>query len=192
MTMFAKVLGWIRGLFRRQSLDLGMDEEMRLHLDLRADDLVKRGMSRPAAMRQARLEFGNVTSAKERAREVWSWTWIEQIAQDLRYAARGLRRSPLFTAVAVTSLALGIGTNAAVFGLVDSVLLRKLPLAHASELVLPVKASARMNNPSFSFAEYHALRETPGLGVNRTTALFGIFSVPIEVGAARADVAIDL
>lgn len=187
--MLSRTRAFLHAVFRRQAPDRAMDDELHLHLELRADDLARRGMPREEAMRQARVEFGRVTATKELARETWSWTWLEQLVQDFRYAARGLRRSPVFAAVAVLSLGLGIGTNTAVFSLVYSVLLAKLPLPHPDELVLAQKSSERFLSMGFTYGEYRVLRASPGL--RGTAALFGM-DAPIEVGNDHADASVDL
>src|SRR5262249_38168352 len=84
----------------------------------------------------AHRAFGNTTLIKELTREMWGWISLEQLWQDLRYALRAMRRSPAVTAVAVTSLALGIGANSAIFSLIDTVMLRNLPVADPEQLVL--------------------------------------------------------
>ena len=93
-------------------------------------------MSEPEARRRARLEFGGIEQVKEDCRDARGTRWLDEIAQDLRYGLRMLRRSPAFTLVAVASLALGIGANSAIFALVDGVLLKSLPVREPERLVL--------------------------------------------------------
>src|SRR5581483_10089549 len=84
---------------------------------------------------EARRELGNLTRAAEEARAVWSWTWLEQLWGDVRYAARTMRHSPGFAATALLSLALAIGANTAIFSLMNAILLRTLPVNHPEGLV---------------------------------------------------------
>src|SRR5579864_2085352 len=125
----------IRGLWRREELAQELDEELRAHLEMRAADNLARGMPEEDARYDAMKRFGNVTLMKERTREMDIVGWIETAAQDLKFAARMLRKSPGFTAIAVMTLALGIGANTAMFTVVESVMVRQLPYAHASRMV---------------------------------------------------------
>src|SRR5208283_447781 len=128
---------WMRlqELFRRTRLDGELDEEVALHLQLMEEEYRRGGMSETAARAAARREFGGVAHTKEAYRDQRGFAWIESFAKDVRYALRGLRRSPGFAAAAVISLALGIGANTAIFSLFHTLMLRMLPVAHAEQLV---------------------------------------------------------
>jgi putative ABC transport system permease protein len=126
---------WIKQLLSRRRVYSDLSQEIREHLAEKIDELVASGMSREDATRAARREFGNATLIEERGREVWQWPSTESLIADIRYALRMLRKNPAFTAVAVVTLALGIGANTAIFNLIDAVMLRTLPVSRPEELI---------------------------------------------------------
>jgi predicted permease len=112
-----------------------MSEEIRAHLEEKVEELVADGMPRKDAEAAARREFGNVTLMEEDGRDVWRWVWVEKFLMDVRYGLRMLRRNLVFTAAGLFTIAIGIGANAAVFSVVNSVLLKPLSYPAAEELV---------------------------------------------------------
>jgi hypothetical protein len=117
--------------------------EIDAYLEEKAADLIAQGLPEDEARRRARREFGNPAHLAETGREILGWMWLERLLQDLRYAARTLRRSPLFTAVAVLSLSLGMGANTAIFGLLDTIAWKMLPVREPEKLwAVAVKGTA--------------------------------------------------
>jgi len=128
-------MSWLGRLFSRRRLYKDLSEEIQEHLEEKIEELAAGGMSRKEATAAARRAFGNVTLTEEDSRNVWRWPSVEELLADVRYGVRALRRNPMFTAVAMLTIAIGIGANTAVFSVVNSVLLKPLNYPKAEELV---------------------------------------------------------
>jgi putative ABC transport system permease protein len=137
---------WLRRLIntlRRRTLDRDIDEELQFHIELKAADLERAGMSAHEARRRARRLLGNDLSLRDRTRESDVWVRLETALQDVRYAVRTLRHAPLFTIAATLTLAIGIGVNTSMFAVVYGVLIRPLPYADADRLYMLFQTSGR-------------------------------------------------
>jgi predicted permease len=151
------LLGRITNLFRRSRLDREIAAELQSHIELRTDDNIARGMSPAEARREALVLFGNPTSTRERVSAADAHLTIEDFLRDLRYAARQLRRSPGFALTAILTLSVGIGANVVVFGVLNALLLRPLPVAGSERLYQVVQKDQGYDNQSYpDYVDYRA------------------------------------
>ena len=175
-------LGWFRSvfakLFRGPEVGQDMEQELRSHIQFRADDLERSGLSRAEAERRARIEFGAYERYREESHEALGGNFIETLLQDIRFSIRRLRKSPGFTLVAVFTLALAIGANAVVFGVLNTLILRPLKLPDAQSLHAIQRGKDKAIN--HSYLDYLDLRDR-----NRSfddIAAYTVTSVGLDTG----------
>ena len=149
--MKSQLRSYLNSLLHRDSVESGIDVELRTHIELRALDLERTGLSPDEALRRARIEFGPIENHKENIRRSLGLRLLDELRADLRYAARMLRRSTGFTAVAILSLALGIGANTIIFTLAKGILLDRLSVPRPNQLRLFAIIRDRRNSPLHNF-----------------------------------------
>ena len=172
MTRLRILLFRLPSLFRSRQLDRDIDDEIASHLAETTDEYIQQGLSPEDARRAALRSFGGVTRAMEVHRDIRSFIWLEHLRSDLRHALRTLRRAPVFAAVALLTLALGIGANAAIFSVLNGVILRPLPYPKPEQVMYVTTQIPGLGPGPFPLSgpEYLELRQ-----VNRSFAAIGAF-----------------
>jgi predicted permease len=180
---------WWRRLISRDRLEDQLDSELRDHFERLVAEYRQHGHADPEARRLARLDFGGLDQVKEACRDVRGTRWIEDAVHDIRHGVRGFLKTPGFTAVAVLTLALGIGANLAIFNVLDALLLRPLPVPNAPRLVTLTRWIENSSSESFSYPQIRALADRPDLfaslcGIGGATLFTGPPDALEPVGAA--------
>src|SRR5258707_3810186 len=168
MSLLRNITIGLRSLFRKDQVDRELDEELGAYLEMEVSEKMRQGVSRKDALREVRLERGSLEVTKELVRSGGWEFFVERCWQDLHYSVRMLRKSPGFAAVAIVTLALGIGANTAIFSLTDQILLRDLPVPHPEQLFILRSPGPNHGHTwgdvdqgaqSFSYPMYKDLRE---------------------------------
>lgn len=175
---------WINRLLRHREVEQHLDKELRFHFDEMVSELCAKGATRDEALRVARLQFGGLEQVKEDCRDARGTRWVEDLGADLRYAWRGLRKSPGFALVAVASLALGIGANTAVFSVLDYLMLQLLPGVEAPrELSALARDGGKELDFRFSWPLYEKMRARIPAGTG-AAAMTPMITLNLSAGAA--------
>src|SRR5690606_27335611 len=167
MSILTDLVERLRALLRRDREDLELAEELRFRFEMEVEENLRRGLSPAEARRQAALRLGGMTQVLEATRDARGVRWLDDVAQDVRYGLRGIRRNPLFATALVLTLGLGIGASAAMFSVVDALLLRPLPYGEPERLV-----EAWWTNPRTGAALNYVGRDFGRTWAERAAPLF--------------------
>jgi putative ABC transport system permease protein len=158
--LFLKVRSFLRNLFFSRRVEVDLDKEVHSHLEMLIEENMRAGLPPKEAQRAARIELGGIEQVKEQIREERIGNWLHSVESDCRYGVRQLRKNPGFTAVAVLTLALGIGATTAIFSVIDATLLRGLPYRDPSQLVEIGENNPQGEADSVSAADLTELQNT--------------------------------
>lgn len=157
--MFSDLRFRVRALISRKAVEREMDDELEFHVAHQAEKLKQSGISDEEAARQARMMIGGVEQVREECRQARGVAFVEGVMQDISYAIRVLRKSPVFTAAVSLSLALGIGANTAMFSIIDAVMWRMLPVREPEKILLLTHGQGTKFETGFTFQQYQAMRQ---------------------------------
>jgi putative ABC transport system permease protein len=159
VTLLRRLSSLLEGFLRRPRVESEMEAELRFHLERRADDLAAAGLARPEAERRARLELGGLEGVKERCRDARGLRWANELSQDLRFGLRTLLKQPVFCAVAVLTLGLGIGANSAIFSFIKKAFIDPLPYRDPGRLVMVWQDYRQRGGPEREWFSYPNFRD---------------------------------
>jgi hypothetical protein len=194
MSLWNWVTSRLAAFRERRNPEKDLYRELASHLELEAEEQLDSGLSPEEARYAAQRAFGNTTLVQEDVHAIWSLFWLERFQRDVKYAARSLRKNPLFTLVAVLTLALGIGANTAIFSTIDALMLRPLPFPAADRLVriystkngIPIRGTGAAGGPSLldmrDFAQNsHSFQRMVAYDAWRKNVSFGNFAEPEQM-----------
>ena len=179
----------LRMLVRRMQRDAGLEDEIRLHIELRAGEQIEAGAAPDEAFYAARRRFGNPMLLKEASREMWGWRWLEVLLQDIRYGLRMLTKNPGVTTAVLLSLVLGIGANTAIFSLLNAVVLKALPVERPEQLVQFSETYSQGDENSWMSFPYFVRIRDRNLTLSSVFAFTGLGRVNLGF-SGKADLAI--
>jgi hypothetical protein len=169
MPFFVKARTYLTNLFWSRAVEADLDQEVQSHLAMLVEEKIRAGMRPDEAQRAAQIELGGIEQVKEQVREQRLGNWLQSVVSDCRFALRQLRKSPGFTIVAILTLALGIGANTAIFSLIDTILLRSLPVRDPNALVV-FKWTAHNSPKTDGYSSYIACPPTKAGALTPRTA----------------------
>jgi hypothetical protein len=183
MAPLRRFLARVFNALRPDSAEPELSREVEAHMTLLQDEFERKGLPPAVARMAARRSFGSVEHAKDLHRDARSFVWLVDLTRDTRHAARSLRRAPMFAVVAIVTLALGIGANAAMFSVLNTYMLRPLPYPEPNRLVRVFRTSIHSQSWPHSFPNYvdHRSRNT----VFEHLALYGSAPEPHDGRTAR-------
>ena len=159
MTTWREIVQRLAYLRRRDQFDRELHEEIQFHIDMRAEDMERGGLTREAALQQAYREFGSRARVGEETRSAWQFGWLEDLIRDLRYGTRMLGRSPGFTTVAIFSLGIGVAATSVMFTVVNGLLLQPPAIPRSNDVVALVSTARDSGGVAVSYPDYAAVRD---------------------------------
>ncbi|HEY6448381.1 MAG TPA: ABC transporter permease [Acidobacteriaceae bacterium] len=185
MSLRSRLATWWQAVRRQSDVDAQVHEELQFHIESYAEDLMRLGVPRERAMRRARAEIGSVAAVRERSRQAWGTRWFDEMRGDVQFALRMLGKSPGFAAVAVGSLALGIGANTVIFTAAQHMLLDRLDVAHPDQLRLLAWSVGQNSVVTDMWGEFD---NAPGGGQRSTSFSYPVYEALRKENHSLADI----